>query len=202
MKYNKLLIIIFAIVFLQACGDTDLENLSNPDQSQVLATSDDYTTVLDGGALSFWNSLHNSSPYANLGVAADHITSSWGNFGMQDVGTVGTPYGLGDHSAINNNVTYSYRAFLETSYEGLNATVSAANDILGIIDNVTDTESQNQLKAYAYFVRGLGYGYLGLLFDRALIVEAGADPNAESVSLQSIRPTFKWNYYKWVCNIL
>ena len=91
---------------------------------------------------------------------------------MRSVGTVGEPYGLGDHSAIENTVTAIYTAYLETPYNNLYSVASSANDIIVAVNNSDLGENEkNQAKAYAYFLRGLGFGYLGLLFDQALVFD-------------------------------
>ena len=114
MKKIKLLTKFIFLLMIFSCESLEVENLNEPETTRVLATSDDYVNVLDGATLQFWDAIHKYDPYMTLLVAADFVTSSWGNFNMRSVGTVGEPYGLGDHSALENTVTANYTAYLET----------------------------------------------------------------------------------------
>ena len=155
-----------------SCESLDVENLNEPETTRVLATSDDYVNVLDGATLQFWDAIHKYDPYMTLLVAADFATSSWGNFNMRSVGTVGDPYGLGDHSALENTVTANYTAYLETPYNDLYSVITSSNDIIVAVNSSElGDDEKNQSKAYAYFLRGLGYGYIGMLFDKALVFD-------------------------------
>lgn len=174
MKNLKFL--LFATVFILAsCEDLDVENTNNPSTEQVLATTDDYVSVLDGAAYQWWTSLHKYDPYMTLLVAADFGSSSWGNFNMRNVGTVGAPYGLGDHSALENTVTASETDYLEVPYNGMYAVISSANDVIVNAQTIENASQKNDLLSYAYMLRGMAYGYLGLLFDKALVYDENTE---------------------------
>lgn len=178
MKNKIQTLIIFCIaLFIFSCDSLDVENQNEPETERVLSTPEDYGSALDGAAFSWFNGLFKATPAMTLLVAADVGSSSWGNFGMRDVGTKGAPYGLGPHNAINNTVIYSYRSFLEVPYSALYATTTSANDIVIAVKNSENLDSDiaNQYNAYAYFLRGIGFGYLGLLFDKALIFDEDTD---------------------------
>lgn len=180
MKIKKHLSLLCLLSFYIGCESLEVENFNEPETARVLATSEDYVNVLDGAALQFWQATHLWTPYMTLSVAADHGTSSWGNFNMRAVGTVSEPYGLGDHSALDNTVTANYTTYLERPYNNLYSVTTSANDII-IAVNSSDLEEneKNKSKAYAFFLRGLGFGYLGLLFDKALLFDENTpDVNA------------------------
>ena len=179
MKKISTIRFLLCLTILQfGCEDLEVENLNEPETERVLATPDDYTSVMDGATLQFWDALHKYSPYMTLLVAADFGSSSWGNFGMQNVGTVSEPYGIGNHSALDNTVTASYTAYLETPYSNLYSVASSANDIvIAVKKSELSEDEKNHSLAYAYFLRGLGFGYLGLLYDQALIF----DENTENI---------------------
>lgn len=179
MKIIKIPFLIFLTFFYIGCESLEVENFNEPETQRVLATPDDYINVLDGAALQFWRALHTDNPYMTLLVAADFGTSSWGNFNMRGVGSVSEPYGLGDHAALENTVTANYTAYLETPYNNLYSIASSANDIVIAVNASELGENEkNQSKAYAYFLRGLGFGYLGLMFDKALVF----DENTEDIT--------------------
>ncbi len=179
MKTLKITSFFFLLSFFVGCESLDVENFNEPETTRVLATPDDYTNVLDGATLQFWDATHKYEPYMTLLVAADFGSSSWGNFNMRNVGSVSEPYGLGDHSALENTVTAAYTAYLEDPYNNLFSVTSSANDIIIAVNGSDLSENEkNQSKAYAYFLRGIGFGYLGLLFDKALIF----DENTEDIT--------------------
>lgn len=184
MKILKITFFLSLTFIYYGCESLEVENLNEPETQRVLATPDDFINVLDGSALQYWNAIHKYNPYMTLLVAADFGTSSWGNFAMRAVGSVSEPYGLGDHSAIENTVTANYTAYLEDPYNNLYSVTSSANDIIIAVNSSELGENEkNQSKAYAYFLRGLGFGYLGLLFDQALVFDENtADINALTYS--------------------
>lgn len=177
LKITAFLLLLVTIFY--GCESLDIENENNPETARVLSTPADFTNVLDGASLQWWNALHKYSPYMTLLVAGDFGSASWGNFNMQNVGTVGEPYGLGSHSAIDNTVTARYTSWLTTPYNNLYSVTTSANDIIVAVDDTTISDDEkNAAKAHAYFLRGLGFGYLGLLFDKALVF----DENTENVT--------------------
>jgi hypothetical protein len=96
---------------------------------------------------------------------------------MRDVGTVASPYGLGDHSAINNSTTYGSRAFITTPYYGLSEAIVGVNTIFNEINingvkviESDQTDNTNHVLATGYFVRGISYGYLSLLYDKSFFL--------------------------------
>lgn len=182
---------LFAIAF-QSCEDTDVPNFNDPDLAATLAESDNYPASLNGAYLDWWDAIHKYNPYMTLSVAADHGASSWGNFNMRNVGTVSEPYGLGDHVALDNTQTAPSTAYLTQPWYGLYGAIGTANDVLrGILVNgntVMDGEEDitQQTIAQALTIRGLSYGYLGLLFDRAFIVTETTDLSSFSYAEENL----------------
>lgn len=172
------------LLALFSCDSTDVPNTNSPTAAAVLGAPTDYQSVVDGAYYSWWNALHKYNPYMTLNVAADFSTSSWGNFGMRDVGTVSdTPYGLGDHSPINNSTTYDSRAFYQTPYYGLSSAIVSVNTIFEQINingtqviETDGTDNTNHVLASGYFIRGISYGYLSLLYDKGFVYIEGQDP--------------------------
>lgn len=181
----KKLSLLFGILLLvSSCESTDIPNPNSPTSTAVLGAPTDYQAVIDGAYYSWWNALHKYTPYNTLMVAADFGTSSWGNFGMRDVGTVSnSPYGLGDHAAINNSTTYGNSAFLTTPYYGLSSAIVAVNTIFNEINingieviQADGTNNTNHVLATGHFARGISYGYLSLLYDKSFVYLEGQDP--------------------------
>lgn len=173
---RKILQIICFCTTVISCESLEVENKAQPILDQVLSNPEDYKSNLDGAAYQWFNAIFKSEPMMTLLVAADVGTSSWGFHGMREVGTVGEPYGLGSHLPINNSVTASYPEFLEIPYNGLYSAVTSANDIIKATQHADiEIDTKNYYFAYAFFLRGLAYGYLGLIFDQALVYDEQSD---------------------------
>ncbi|MFC1564574.1 hypothetical protein ACFL6G_06525 [candidate division KSB1 bacterium] len=90
--------------------------------------------------------------------------------------------------ALINNSSYGYRGVFNDAWYDNYEVISMVNDALVKIDEgmefgspgSTDTE---RAKAFALFSQGLSYGYLGLYFDKAIIVPADTD-------LEDFQPEF------------
>jgi hypothetical protein len=180
---KKIFLLFGILLFVTSCEETNIPNPNSPTAAAVLGAPTDYQTIIDGAYYSWWNALHKDEPLETLGVAADFSTSSWGNFGMRDVGTVSAPYGLGDHSAINNSTTYGSRAFMTIPYYGLSEAIVGVNTIFNEINingvkviESDQTDNTNHVLATGYFVRGISYGYLSLLFDKSFVFIEGGEP--------------------------
>lgn len=179
----KKILILFGILFvITSCEDTNIPNPNSPTSTAVLGAPSDYQAIIDGAYYSWWTALHKDNPLETLGVAADFSTSSWGNFGMRDVGTVSAPYGLGDHSAINNSTTYPSRGFMTTPYYNLSEAIVGINTIFNEINingvkviETNGTDNTNHVLATGYLMRGMCFGYLSLLFDKSFVFIEGSD---------------------------
>jgi len=190
---KKLLLLFGILLFVTSCEDTDIPNPNSPTAGAVLGAPADYQTIIDGSYYSWWNALHKYTPNFTLNVAADFATSSWGNFGMRDVGTQTGTYGFGDHAAINNSTTYGSRGFLTQPYYGLSEAIVGVNTIFNeiningtqVIDN-DGNNNTNHVLATGYLARGMSYGYLSLLFDKSFVYIEGSD--AASLKPDALQP--------------
>ena len=174
LKYNNILFMSFILMFLSCTDDIDnVPNLSNPNKDQVLATPADLNAVLGGGYTAWWQA-NNRDTYAALSVAADHGTASWGNYGMRELSWE-------PRNPILNAASWSEANVVEQPWQGNYSAILAANDVLNAINNngiewiEEGVDRTPQLKASCFFLRGLGYGYLGLLFEKGFIVDENTD---------------------------
>ena len=182
IKFYYIALVVICFIF-NNCESVDIDNFNDPDLASTLDDANSYPSILSGAYSEWWSAIHEYSPYMTLSVAADHGSSSWGNFNMQNVGTVTAPYGEGDHASLNNTQTAPNTTYLNDPWYRLYGAIGTANDILrGINQNDKvvmngDVDITEQTVAHALFVRGLSYGYLGLLFDRSFIVTDETDLN-------------------------
>ncbi len=174
IKYNIQFVFITMGLLVWSCDDLDTSNLNNPDTQQVLAIGDDLIGVLGGGYVSWWQGIHQSHPGMTLSVAADAVSCSWGNFGMQRMSEEPRdPYNN------QSSETQDYQQVVTDPWQGGYAGVFNANAVLAAIlnDGLTlGSEDQDQMiLASAYFLRGISLGYLGLMFDQAYITDENTD---------------------------
>ncbi|MDZ4705308.1 MAG: RagB/SusD family nutrient uptake outer membrane protein [Saprospiraceae bacterium] len=173
-KYSLRIASFFFLLFSSACKDLDTLNQSNPDRNAVLSNGADLEIALGGGYVSWWQGVHGEHPVIGLSVASDAYGMSWGNFGAQRMG-------LEPRAAYNNRATEDpdYRQIVEVPWSGCLSAVSSANDIflaMGKGISIDDDGPQDQsVKAAAHFLRGVSWGYLGLIFDQALLADENTD---------------------------
>lgn len=176
MKKNK---IIFSLLFLVTigCADLDTQNLNRADIERVLANPDDYVGVVEGQYNVLWHATQHWSSANGLafGTVADAVTSSWGNFGMNDMSSE-------PRVAINNQQTYSYAYVIESSYEDNYSVIGAVNDVLRLMDADPEIVVMQELvdvtiktKAQALYLQGVAYANLALTYDKAKFVDETVD---------------------------
>lgn len=166
------------LLLLTACQDLETVNENNPDRSDVLTTGDDLAAVLRGGYLAWWQGVHGERPVLALSVAADAYGLSRGNFGADRLGQEPRP-------AYNNRTSEeaNYREIAEAPWYGCLSAVSSANDVLRALETgvtIDNGAAQDQsIRAAAHFLRGVSWGYLGLIYDQALLVDENTDLGEE-----------------------
>lgn len=173
MNTIKIFIIIFLFSFL-ACKEFATENLNNPDRDKILSNGGDLMPVLEGAYVVWWRGVHGEYPAIALSVAADAYALSSSDFGAQR-------FGLEPRIVYNNrsNEDPNYKQVVEAPWQGCLSAVSSANDVLAALKDSISIDNggpQDQsIRAAAHFLRGVSWGYLGLIFDQALIATDTTD---------------------------
>jgi hypothetical protein len=175
----KLKIVLFACILIGTNSCTnDINNVKNnndPDASQVLASGADLVSVLSGGFVTWWQA-GNRDTYPALAVAGDIATCSWGNYGMRTLSNE-------PRNSIPNTNSWSDSSVLEQPWSGYYSAASSASDVIKAIKNGVKyyeegVDKTNSILSSAYFLRGASLGYLGLFFDKAIIIDENTDPLA------------------------
>lgn len=184
MKFKRSLAVLGAVAVLGACSDLtdlDVENPNNPDAGRALASPDDVEGLISGQFFSWFADQRHYYPGWALSVASGEVTSSWGNYGMQDWGTI-------PRIAYQNNTTYGYRGVNQNTWYRMYGVISAVNDALQAIDGGmqfgNDGADTQRGRAFAKFVQGMAYARLGLMYDQAFLVDETADLTA--ISFQDV----------------
>lgn len=171
-KLHNFLFIAFASAGLFSCADDilDVPNENNPDFAKVYADGADVENVASG----LYNAVFSGEHRLNgvqpmLATAADHVTCSWGNFGMRDMSWEPRDF------AWNNAPTYAFAAQSASSYNRWYSAIGTASNVLRALDGGVqigpDGSGNGRARAFAKFAMGAAYGNLALVYDRAHIVD-------------------------------
>ncbi|MEM8524678.1 MAG: RagB/SusD family nutrient uptake outer membrane protein [Bacteroidota bacterium] len=167
---RKLYLLLTVVLLLNACKDIDSINDIAPDQENVISTGADLQKTLQQSYDTWWQSIHGEHPNLALLVAGDAYGLSRGDFGTIEMG-------MEPREQFPNQLTAAahLRAITETPWYGLLSSVASANDVLIALDKGVTIDQggvqDENIRAAAHLVRGLSWGYLGLLFDKSVLVD-------------------------------
>lgn len=196
-KYFLTLPLILLLgVWFTGCVDLDVENPNEPDADLALAAIDNVESLVGGSYRIYWDALHYNGfeyPANTLDVMAWTGSSSWGNFGMLDMGRV-------SRDPVRNTEDYTYReAVMESPWYGSYSALSSAIDGMqsvqaGAFDLVPARKAR--VEAFARFVMGVVHGWLALYFDQAFIFDETVDllavvEGTESLELQPYNSVYQ-----------
>ena len=171
---SKIWLIGIVTLAFTACESLDVDNFNNPDQAATLSVGTDLLAAMAGGYLTYWQGLHDDHPGMAIGITADHFGVSWGNF-------AGRRMGEEPRKSYNNRATEDpdYQQLVEDPWFGSLSAVSTANDIIVALNKGVTIDNggprDESILASARMLRGLGWGHLGLMFDRAIIAFEDTD---------------------------
>lgn len=168
---------ILLVFFVFSCRDLTVENQESQDFDKVFS---DPALVVDYTSATF-RILHNamqeySSPALAMGSMADQLTCSWGTAGQKDLSSE-------PRRSFTNTKSWPYYPIYAKFWTDLYHSIDRANDILLLLekDKIELNYSTEMLKAWSYFISGIAYGYVGLVFDQGDIV--GFKPEIDTLEL-------------------
>ncbi len=178
---NKYLFLIILTSFFVACVDLDIENTNDPDTEEVLSSSQGVKD-LAGGLFNKWfkSEQHNyGSPGPAMWVMADWGTVTFANYATKDMSEEPRIF-------MNNTSSYGYHATIRNFWRNMYSVVTSANDVIRAIDNGVEIgdngEETMMVKGMAYFMQGLGNGYIGLVYDQGFPSDENTDYETLEVS--------------------
>lgn len=171
MKNKIIIAVIISIGFLWSCEDLIVEDLNNVGLAEVLGDPDKMPAYTEGSAYDFWKATEWSWPTFALACAGETMSSSYTNYGSQDMNLI-------PRAPFANTTTYKFRNIAVYPWQYLNAGIVKVNNIFKIIEDdfggsVIDDKGNdltNRIKASGYLGRGINLGHLGLIFDKAYIM--------------------------------
>ncbi len=176
---------VAAVLFSTACGDLDVTNPNAPDADRARVGPNEISALARGTWHRWYRLGTDVDPWMATGVAADVLTSNFGNFAMRFSNEEPRiPYG--NISGGTDQWTARY------PWQEAYGVLGVSNDVLrSIKDGVqapaaspnTAAQETDIVKALALFTQAGSLTQLALLFDRAFIVDEDtaarilADPN-------------------------
>jgi len=153
-----------------------------PSWSEVRPEKGEIAEALIGNAyLAWWTASQWNDPSMALSVAAEELTSSWGNYGMEDLATE-------PRKAFDNTSSYQYSDFNEEPWFYPYVALSSVHEGLHMIEHGTEIGGAGgpdnaRAMAFAKFAQGLAHGWLALMFDRAFILDETIDLEDDELQL-------------------
>ncbi len=156
------------------CQDLAVTNPNNPDRDRVLSRPDDIESLVASSFRTWFMRAQYEYPNMALAAVADEITGGFFDYGVHDISTV-------PRSAYNNSVLNTRNGVNENPWNDMYRMISSVNDAinaLALVDldegNPSGTRQERAL-AFAKMMEGVAHGYLGMWYDKALIVRDDAD---------------------------
>lgn len=173
-KYLFLIPLIFLFgIFLQCESDLSVNNLNEPDRDRVLSIPKEAENYLGSSFYEYWKRLTNIQPTFAFSTIADELSSSWCN-GTRDNSSE-------PRIAWDNSPSYTFRNVSLNPWRGAYKSISTVNDVqYRIVKGMKffDEEGNDKTvrnRAFGKFVQGISLGLLGLLYDKAFIIDENTD---------------------------
>jgi hypothetical protein len=166
--------------------DLDVVNENAPDSETVMAATETYPSILSGAYNSFWNTSVSPSPTFSL-TNAEVITSGYSSWGSYEYYKV--PRGPVSNDLVDDVVLSPPAAAWFGYYSG----IPNVNRIIGALTTegkkvmIGNTDYTQDVLAHAYIIQGILYGHLGLLYDKAFLVDENTDFTKYTYELSSYK---------------
>ncbi len=161
-----------AALLLGGCQELAVTNPNLPDRDRATQQPTSTESFVSSSFRTFWPvSGHDDYPSWAFSTIANEITSGFADFGQLELSEV--PRNAWNNSQANNRSNVNERPWYE-----LYGTISAVNDAIAAIDDgvvIVDATRTARAKAVGKFMQGVSHGYLGLYFDKAIVVDENTD---------------------------
>ena len=169
MNYLKKIALPVGLALVAAsCQDLDVVNPNRPDAARATAQPLTTETFVATSFRTWWPVAgHDDYPSWAFATMAREITSGFADFGQLELSAE-------PRQGWNNSPVNVRRFVNETPWYQLYRTVSSVNDVVGAINRglvIQDATRTARAKAMGKFMQGASYGYLGLYFDKAALID-------------------------------
>ena len=173
ISLGRFLPALAAALLVAGCADLSVDNTNEPDRERALSRPDDVQGLVAGSYQTWAFYSMFMRPSATLHIMADWFAGTPANFGMNLMGTEprpeypNSPTQTSDMRGVVENPWYNFYSALA----GANLAIRAIDDGL-VIRSAGETAG---VKAAAHFVQGASMGSIGLIFDKAFILDETTD---------------------------
>ncbi len=160
---------------IETLTDLDVTNQNNPDRERALAEAGDIEGLISGAFFAWWEGLQeNGYPTLALSTAADELSMSWGNFGMQQLSSE-------PREPWPNTTSWNYRNFTQNGWYNAYTPLSSLYDALLALEVPAVAAEMDVVRArsFAKLVQGLSHAWLAMMYDSAFVLN-------ETVSLEDV----------------
>jgi hypothetical protein len=167
MRNSRILMLAGALL-LGGCQELDVANPNLPDRERATANPADVQALISTQMLLFFRNAQVNYPNGSLTAMVDNTTGGFLDYAVAELSEE-------PRSAWNNSPLNTRRAVNDQPFGWMYDVISNVNDGLSAMNEgleiIVDGEDHTpRARAFAKLLQGLAYGYLGLLFDKAVIV--------------------------------
>ena len=181
------ILILFSLLTMHCDTQLDIENHNEPDRKRVLSSDRMAEEYLGSAFYQSWRTVSGACIH-NVHLAsciADEMTTSW---------CVSNAVSREPRIPWDNSPSYAYQHDLENFWNRPYESLSVVNDILMEINEgrrfVDETGMDQTIRnqVFCIFIQGISLGWLGLVFDRAVIVDEHTEltPDLEPAAFEEV----------------
>ena len=167
-RFRVLALVPLLALSLTSCQELAVTNPNFPDAVRATQQPTASETFVASAFRTWWPvGGHDDYPSWAFSTMAMEITSGFADFGQLETSAI-------PRTAWNNSPVNARRQVTEGPWYGLYRTISSVNDALFAVNRgviVVDTLRTMRTKAVGKFLQGISYGYLGLYFDKAFVID-------------------------------
>lgn len=171
-RFRVLALVPLLALSLVSCQELAVTNPNLPDALRATQQPTASETFVASAFRTWWPvGGHDDYPSWAFSTMAMEITSGFSDFGQLELSAF-------PRAPWNNSPVNARRQVTEGPWYGLYRTISSVNDALFAVNRgvlVVDTLRTMRTKAVGKFIQGISYGYLGLYFDKAFVVDEKVD---------------------------
>ena len=166
---NSTILLLAGALLLGGCQELDVANPNLPDRERATSNPSDVQSLISTQMVRFFRNNQFNYPTGALTAIVDNTTGGFLDYAVAELSEEpriawnNSP--LNTRDAVNDQPWGNYYGIISSVHDGLQA-IDSGIEIIG--DN--NANHTPRARAFAMMMQGLSYGYLGLLFDKAVIV--------------------------------
>ena len=165
-----LILMISGLLAMASCADLSVDNVNDPTKQAVESDEANQVKLLAGGYYDATTALV-TSWVPHVQNMADQSTSTNAFRRFWD-------FADEPRLRLDNTTTYSASTAISVYFGGMNSAISTANLF------IANTDLSDDIRAQAFFLRGMARGYLGLIYDQSYFLDENFDATTDEAEFQ------------------